>query len=67
MAAERLAQISAFLHSDPRLSNEGADMIDGLIKSTYERIASAPSASRVAFLQDVIHRKSEYRAVSQIV
>ena len=42
-------------------------MIDGLIKSTYERIASAPSASRVAFLQDVIHRKSEYRAVSQIV
>ncbi|NKC13113.1 MAG: helix-turn-helix domain-containing protein [Gammaproteobacteria bacterium] len=37
-AAEPLAQISAFLHSDPRLSKEGADMIDGLVKSTYERI-----------------------------
>ena len=39
LVAEPLAQISAFLHSDPRLSKEGADMIDGLVKSTYERIA----------------------------
>ena len=39
MAAEPLAQISAFLHSDPWISKEGANMIDGLIKSTYERIA----------------------------
>ncbi len=38
-SAEPLAQISAFLHSDPRLSKEGAEMIDGLVKSTYERIA----------------------------
>lgn len=39
VVAEPLAQISAFLHSDPRLSKEGAEMIDGLVKSTYERIA----------------------------
>lgn len=39
LVAEPLAQISAFLHSDPRLSKEGAEMLDGLVKSTYERIA----------------------------
>ena len=36
---EPLAQISAFLHADPRLSKEDAEMIDDLVRSTYTRIA----------------------------
>ena len=35
---EPLAQISSFIHSDPRLSTEGALALDALVKSTYERL-----------------------------
>lgn len=37
-----LAEVSAFLHSDPRLSKEAAVALDSLMKSTYERLANPP-------------------------
>lgn len=37
--AEPLAKISAFIHSDPRLSREGAAALDSVMKATYERLA----------------------------
>jgi transcriptional regulator with XRE-family HTH domain len=37
-----LAQISQFVHSDPRLSPEAAVALDEMIKSTYVRLAKPP-------------------------
>lgn len=38
-APEALAQISAAIHGDPRLTPEGALALDELFKSTYQRLA----------------------------
>jgi transcriptional regulator with XRE-family HTH domain len=46
-AADPLAQLSAFVHSDPNLSPEAATVMDELIKSTYVRLANrAPAKER---------------------
>lgn len=37
---ETLAQVSRFIHSDPRLSAESAIALDELMKSTYQRLAT---------------------------
>jgi len=40
--AEPLAQVSALLRYDPRLSPAAADMLDQMIRSAYERLADRP-------------------------
>ena len=44
--ADPLAQLSAFVHSDPNLSPEAATVMDELIKSTYVRLARPAKASK---------------------
>jgi transcriptional regulator with XRE-family HTH domain len=39
-----LAQISSFVHSDPRLSPEAAVALDEMIKSTYVRLVKPPKS-----------------------
>jgi|SRR6185437_3024041 len=47
--ADPLAQLSAFVHSDPNLSPEAATVMDELIKSTYVRLAKRrPAKERKA-------------------
>jgi len=40
--ADPLAQLSAFVYSDPNLSREAATAMDELIKSMYARLARTP-------------------------
>lgn len=44
-SADALAQISAFVHSDPQLSPEAAEALDEMIKSTYVRLANKKQES----------------------
>lgn len=44
--ANPLAQLSAFVRSDPNLSPEAATVMDELIKSTYVRLARAGKRSQ---------------------
>lgn len=44
-SADPLAQLSAFVHSDPNLSPEAATVMDELIKSTYVRLARTTRSS----------------------
>jgi len=37
---EPLARVSLLLRRDPRLTNDAADMIDSLVRSAYERLAT---------------------------
>jgi transcriptional regulator with XRE-family HTH domain len=41
---EALAQLSAFIHSDPQLSPEAAAAFDELVKSTYVRLIKTSKA-----------------------
>ena len=43
-AANTLAQISSFVHADPRLSPEAATALDEMIKATYVRLAKPPTS-----------------------
>lgn len=45
VAADSLAQISAFVHADPQLSPEAATALDEMIKATYVRLAKTPKVS----------------------
>ncbi len=40
--ADPLAQLSALIYSDPKLTREAAIVFDELVKSTYARLARAP-------------------------
>jgi transcriptional regulator with XRE-family HTH domain len=44
-SASTLAQISSFVHSDPRLSAEAATALDEMIKATYVRLAKPNTSS----------------------
>jgi len=37
--AEPLAKITALLRSDPRLDDQGASLIESLVRTTYEKVA----------------------------